>query len=202
MHSSSLVHCLCQGLYRSETEKCNTKVRKALSHSRACWEGAQHPTVRSDCTLMKQQDSCSLQWLIARDPFRRSISFAAFEVLCLLILSSTFLAMFCNSSISPNDGICGCLDCDFRKEENLLWVDTTLYLQHSRRIQGCRGFCTSSTHACCIFPVALAVGVKEEGIFFVQQHACSYCNSSSMNRQECPELLGTSNLQACLMFLR
>lgn len=43
------------------------------------------------------------------------------------------------------------------------------------------------------FSAALPGRVKEKGLFLVYQHPCSYCNSLSMNRYGCPELLDTSN---------
>lgn len=43
------------------------------------------------------------------------------------------------------------------------------------------------------FSSVLPGRVKEKGLFLVYQHPCSYCNSLSMNRYGCPELLDTSN---------
>lgn len=43
------------------------------------------------------------------------------------------------------------------------------------------------------FSAALPGRVKEKGLLLLYQHLCSYCNSLSMNRYGCPELLDTSN---------
>lgn len=43
------------------------------------------------------------------------------------------------------------------------------------------------------FSAALPGRVKEKRLFLVYQHPCCYCNSLSMNRYGCPELLDTSN---------
>lgn len=54
---------------------------------------------------------------------------------------------------------------------------------------GEESFCTFSTQVCLTFSAALAVRVKEEGLFCVYQHPSSYCNSLSMSRYQCPEML-------------
>lgn len=84
---------------------------------------------------------------------------------------------------------CHSFDGDFRKQANTQWIILYICSTAIGFRDGEQSFCTFSIQACLIFSAALAVRVKEEGFFCVYQRPSAHCNSLSMNRYQCPEML-------------